>query len=1151
MNDPESFPASDESKVGRRRKLWPWILLAIGVGSLFLLNGPGARWILPRVAGHYLGKSGIRSDFKVKGSVMGGFQLSDLAIQSDGALAELQIDQVTPDYRLADLWKGKFGGLILDGVRVDLRLDKEKGQKVENPLDLKQIVQTLRSVREKVIPLNLEFKNISVAATRDDKSVLILATSRISKKAGESKIYLDLGVITDANGKKSLEQKPKIVWGTDDVSVERIELLPDVSLRELVVGLPSGEEPSVNGRLHLDEAVFAITSSPGFSMAKIELREGKLPLEKTFDRFGVTLPIAGTLSSFTVDLDGILPKPADAMGRVKMGLENLNWDGWISRELSIDLALTNEGLGLKFDGIAWGSNFSGNASAPLLRSPSGLLLGDIKGEFGVAEMRAVFGELARRIPQLDAGANVPESSLDSNFTLSLSGNQVQSANVNLVLKPEDEKQASAITLDSLFTVDQSIQTELKMEGLKADFNYEIATSAYQSNIEMDRFRSERLNRWLAMAKIKSETLVEITGNWTGAGEFRNHQHTGKVSLQSATWLRENAVPVVATGAVGYDWPESFQTEDLKLSMSGQTIEMEAGVQNKLLEVGKFILSNEGKELATGTAIFPIPEDLSQLKSSLSRETRPWVVSAQSGVIPLGLLKQWLPAFEKVDSSSTGQMDLNISGTYAKPVILAKLKARDLRSPAQPSLPPADLEIELMGQEGRITVEGIATAPDFAPASIKASMPFQVAEWLENPAILKEEEIHGAVDLPRLDLSRFSTLVPIAERISGIVSGKAILSGKVGKPEIQGALSLSAAGIMFKNDRFPDISGATAAVDLALDQIVLKSLRLSIAGGTFDGSGAAMITENGLGELNFRFRADHLPLARNDSLIVRASAELKLQGAWERAALSGSVSIVDSLFYRDIELLPIGVPFTGPAAAKLPQIDLPQKQVYQMPQPFANWGLNVTVATGDRFLIRGNLATGEVEGSVRVGGTLSQPAPNGKFTVRNLRAELPFSTLSVRSGTLTFTPESGFDPILEIRGTSEPRPYFVTIYAYGRASDPKLLLTSNPPLPENEIMTLLATGATTEGLEDPQVASSRALQLLAEELRRGRFRFGKQLRPLLGLLDRVDFSLAEADPYSSESFSTATLSITDRWFLSAGVGGEGDSRFLAIWRLSFR
>jgi hypothetical protein len=50
---------------------------------------------------------------------------------------------------------------------------------------------------------------------------------------------------------------------------------------------------------------------------------------------------------------------------------------------------------------------------------------------------------------------------------------------------------------------------------------------------------------------------------------------------------------------------------------------------------------------------------------------------------------------------------------------------------------------------------------------------------------------------------------------------------------------------------------------------------------------------------------------------------------------------------------------------------------------------------------------------------------------------------------------------------------------------------------------------------------------------------------------VDFTLAEADPYSNDAYSNAMLSITDRWYLSAGVSEEGDSRFLAIWRLTFR
>jgi len=45
-------------------------------------------------------------------------------------------------------------------------------------------------------------------------------------------------------------------------------------------------------------------------------------------------------------------------------------------------------------------------------------------------------------------------------------------------------------------------------------------------------------------------------------------------------------------------------------------------------------------------------------------------------------------------------------------------------------------------------------------------------------------------------------------------------------------------------------------------------------------------------------------------------------------------------------------------------------------------------------------------------------------------------------------------------------------------------------------------------------------------------------------------VAEQDSFSSESYSTATLRLTDRWYLSAGMSGEGDSRVMGIWRLRF-
>ena len=361
-------------------------------------------------------------------------------------------------------------------------------------------------------------------------------------------------------------------------------------------------------------------------------------------------------------------------------------------------------------------------------------------------------------------------------------------------------------------------------------------------------------------------------------------------------------------------------------------------------------------------------------------------------------------------------------------------------------------------------------------------------------------------------------------------------------------------IGFKGDRFPAIEGGDRQGGFrAGPRRPQKPAWHHARAGRFQAEGSLAITGGKPGNLDVRVRGDHLPVLRNDLLILRANADLRLLGPWEKATLTGTVGAVDSIFYRDIELLPIGSPFTTPAAARAAQDRRgPRHPTAAIPEPFKSWGLNVQVRTEEPVLIRGNFATGEITGSIAHRRHRRQSQRRTAWSrIKDFRAALPFSTLSVPNGTATFTPATGFDPILEIRGTAEPRPYRVTIYAYGRASDPQLILTSTPPLPENEIMTLLATGTTTPGLVNPQAASSRALQLLAEEIRRGRFRFGKQLRPLLGLLDNVDFSLDEADPYSTDSYSTATISLSDRWLLSAGVGATGDTRTLVIWRLSFR
>ena len=264
----------------RRLALALLVLLAVFAGGLVWLNGPGLRWLAPKVAAGFLEKAGMRGNFVLEGSLTGGISVKDLQLASDKALERLAVGRITPSYRFRELAQGRLDGIVIDGLHADLRLglESEKPEdKDKPPFDLEKLVQTLRSVRGRVIPGSIDLRNISVKATKDGKPVIALAPSRIHHAAGEPELKVELGAITDANGREWPAQQSAIVWNAEDLTIDRIDPLPGVSIRDLAVKLPASGGPSAETEVRVDDAVFMVGASPGFTSARIDLREGKLP----------------------------------------------------------------------------------------------------------------------------------------------------------------------------------------------------------------------------------------------------------------------------------------------------------------------------------------------------------------------------------------------------------------------------------------------------------------------------------------------------------------------------------------------------------------------------------------------------------------------------------------------------------------------------------------------------------------------------------------------------------------------------------------------------------------------------------------------------------------------------------------------------------
>jgi hypothetical protein len=1129
--------------------------------ALVWLNGPGMRWLVPKVAAHFMAKAGMSGDMRLRGTLLGGVEVYDLEITSaEGVLERLVVKRLVTDYRFLELLEGKVRGISGSGIHADLRVVEPEEEK--EPLDFVALVKTLGMAREKFMPLALDLSDMSVSAKKDGARVVEIIGASASHKPGEDLIELAVGTITDASGRTQLAQKVAVVWEEGKLALGKFDLLPTVGIHNLELLLPPDGAVSANGFIRVRGAIFKLDVGAGISDLRIDLTEGELDFGHPLAGLGVGLPLKGRMISLAVEVRDVFPDWQSAAGTAEAFVEGFSYDGWEVPEASVGLVIEEGKFSANVAGKSFDSDVTVEGGGEFDRSgfaEGKPVLERIAGNLRIAQAGRALRALDAKLNLPQDFATFPDSTVAGKWSVDFSEKGFGGVAVDLVMEAQ-EADASVIRLDASF-VDGAVSVKrFAADGLEFSGKYTLKTQAYEARQTLAEFDSARIAPWLEGAGIASPGGGVVSIKWEGSGILSEMTLRGEITDLDGTWVLTDPdgtarPPVSAKAAkISYDWPGKADVSGLILETQGQTVSLNAKLAEALLTLEKFVWLEGDMELAKGRGTLPMPEDFAKLDEFLVNDTRPLDLTLDSEILPLAKLRPWIPSLERIDEKATGKIGLKIAGSLAEPEVDALVEIREVSVPGRSEIPKSDVTLKLTARDGRADISAEAVTPDYAPATFKAEMAFLPKKWAENPESLLAEEIKGRLDLPRIELSRFQSLIPGALELGGVMTGKVVIAGTVGDPIIDGGLNLSGGKLRLKGDAIPELSGIGFDVEANMKTVVIKGTVGDLAGGSVRIDGKMEITNaagDGLGPLDVSVKGVGLPLVRNEFLILRANADLRITGTIADARVSGEVGIIDSVFFKDIELLPIGKPFLAPPAASLPKGDVPAGIGNAVPPPFNEWTADIAVKTIDPILIRGNLGRGRVDVGLRISGKLGDPKPDGKVRISKAVARLPFSTLEVREGYLTFTPQNGFDPTLEIRGSAEPRPYRVQVYAYGRMSDPQLVLTSEPPLPENEIMTLLATGTTSAGLEDSQAASSRAMQLLIEELRRGRFLFGTRLRPVLGLLDNVDFSLADTDPYGSDSYSSATLKLSDKWNITAGLGSEGDERIMAIWRLRFR
>ena len=145
-------------------------------------------------------------------------------------------------------------------------------------------------------------------------------------------------------------------------------------------------------------------------------------------------------------------------------------------------------------------------------------------------------------------------------------------------------------------------------------------------------------------------------------------------------------------------------------------------------------------------------------------------------------------------------------------------------------------------------------------------------------------------------------------------------------------------------------------------------------------------------------------------------------------------------------------------------------------------------------------------------------------------------------------------MLNITGLSTIRNYLVTVLITGRAKDPKVTFISDPPLAQEQIISLLATGATTDELAgNAQALAGKATLLVVQDLYRRTFKKKESARqePKETLTDKVNLDVGSTDPATGKQEVSAGFKVNDHVQFVADLGIQGDLRGRVKYLVRFR
>ncbi len=271
-------------------------------------------------------------------------------------------------------------------------------------------------------------------------------------------------------------------------------------------------------------------------------------------------------------------------------------------------------------------------------------------------------------------------------------------------------------------------------------------------------------------------------------------------------------------------------------------------------------------------------------------------------------------------------------------------------------------------------------------------------------------------------------------------------GPLQQPSLQGHIDVQD-GALSLEDLPNGLSQVRGSLVFNQNRLEVKSLSAMSGGGQLSVGGFLAYQHGLYAELSVT--GNGVRIRYPQGVTSLANAKLQLQGSQNNLLLSGDVLITRFSTNPDLDLATV-VSAASAAVETLPPPDAPSNHVR----------LDVHIVSSPQLNFQNAFAKLAGDVDVRLRGTLAVPSLLGRVSITQGSAMIAGTRYDLQRGDVTFTNPVRIEPTIDLSATAHVEDYDITLGLNGTPQKLGVIYRSDPPLPESDVLSLLALGHTS-------------------------------------------------------------------------------------------